>query len=150
MCENIDRKMMIFQTQSRTRKEWVQIQCWRCLARGYKPAKAICRRQAKKSHRKGKNVIYFEHVGGISKDPHARCWRIDMCFLDRFDWLCKAFTRASCNALRPGTKLSRSSQSSIFILLDPCIYFWAESPFWRSWITRLTVLVPRFESYKRR
>lgn len=82
--------------------------------------------------------------GKLNKSHFLSCF-MDMCLLDRFERLCKALLRDPPDMPWPCTKLSRRIEWSIFILRDPCMYFWDESPFWRSsckiWSTMLPLLL---------
>lgn len=63
---------------------------------------------------------------GKWNDPHFFCCFRDMCFLDRLECACR-----NCAIVETplfGTKVSRGIRMSIFIFLDPCTYFFAESP----------------------
>lgn len=89
---------------------------------------------------------YLWNSLGKSRDPHFRCCRMVMCFFDRFEWLCKAFTRASFRELSLGTKLSRRTQLSIFIAILPLVYLCPLSPCWRRSNTILLTASPLLES----
>lgn len=87
-------------------------------------------------------TTYFWKSFGKSKAHDFLSCLMDMCFLDRFEWLCKALIREPVEIPRPCTKLSRRIQLSIFELLDPCMYLWAESPLWRRSCRILSTMVP--------
>lgn len=72
---------------------------------------------------------YLWNSLGRLNDPHFLCCLLDMWFLDRFEWLIKAFRRASFKLLSFEINWSRKTKLSIFKLFPCLVYLLASSPF---------------------